>query len=213
MSIAVEPAPAKPKAAPAAKANPNAWLIRWRKWHTWIGLAAGAFFLMIGTTGIYLNHKGTFNGILGVKKGEERKDEHAALDGAKLASLKVDLPQALALAAPHLDGHDIEHVELRSEHGHVIYRFKTHEGPEVTIYADSGKTEAKGNYEMKGGGFDLGKALKDLHTGKIAGDGGKLLIDLVAIFLMILTASGVYLWIVPKLRKRRSAKQRAAAAV
>jgi uncharacterized iron-regulated membrane protein len=57
-------------------------------------------------------------------------------------------------------------------------------------------------------GIDWNKVIKDLHTGKIGGDAGKLLIDFVAVILIILTISGLYLWIIPTLRKRRSARQR-----
>jgi hypothetical protein len=60
--------------------------------------------------------------------------------------------------------------------------------------------------------MDWGKAIKDLHTGKIAGDAGKLLVDIVAGFIIPLTLSGLYLWVVPTLRKRRSSQLRAAVA-
>jgi hypothetical protein len=60
-------------------------------------------------------------------------------------------------------------------------------------------------------GTDWGKIIKDLHTGKLGGLPGKLFVDTVAVILIVLSATGTYLWVVPKYRKWRSARQRATA--
>lgn len=245
--------PAAPRApAPAKKANPNALLMLFRKYHTWLGVAAAGFVVVIAATGIYLNHKDTFRSVLGVP----HKDDHDSggrpgLPGAaELAALGVSLPQAVEAAEPHLGGRPVERVELRPDHGRLVYKVKAVGGPEVVVDAASGAVEVKGGERpapkpekgtkgekgekgkaAKGAkapdtttesdglmaastprGMDWGKAIKDLHTGKIGGDAGKLLVDLVAVILIGLTLSGLYLWAVPALRKRRSARQRAAAA-
>jgi hypothetical protein len=57
--------------------------------------------------------------------------------------------------------------------------------------------------------FNWGKAIKDLHTGKIGGEAGKLLVDGVAVILIVLTLTGLYLWLIPILRKRRTARRQA----
>jgi uncharacterized iron-regulated membrane protein len=252
------PAPAAAPPKPKPKANPNAVLLLFRKYHTWFGVFAAGFVVMIAVTGIYLNHKDTFRSLLGVVKPD---DEHHGPGGrpglptaTELAALPVSFPQALEQAAPHLGDRAVERVELRAEHGRLVYKVKAVGGPEVVVDAATGGTEFKGGEKPekgpderpekgrgpkpKGGekpkpekaekpetalaaaavvpappkGMDWGKAIKDLHTGKIAGDAGKLLIDLVALILIALTVSGLYLWAVPVLRKRRSARQRAAAA-
>lgn len=244
---------------PAAKPNPNARLLQYRKLHTWFGLFAAMFLVMIALTGIYLNHKNTFQPLLELVGAPPKHDEHAGPSGkpgataTDLAALPVSLSQALEKAAPHLGERSVERVELKPEHGRVVYKVKAVGGPEVIVDATTGATEVKGEMkapkptEEKGGkagkpkgdkgekgekkepkdepvytataapdgpkpqpGTDWGKAIKDLHTGKIGGDAGKLLIDLVAAGLVFLTFTGIYLWAVPALRKRRSARQRAA---
>jgi hypothetical protein len=136
---------------------------------------------------------------------------------------------ALTAASNTLGNFLVEKVELKVEKGRWVYKVKAADEREVVIDAHSGVVQTKG--EMKSPKLekqkkedpasmhsepkpmDWGKAIKDLHTGKIGGDAGKLLVDLIAVLLIMLTLSGVYLWVVPTLRKRRSAQKRAAAAV
>lgn len=262
--------PALPK--PKPKANPNALLMLFRKYHTWAGVFAAGFVVTIAITGIYLNHKDTFRSLVGEPTKE---DEHRGPSGkpglpsaSEIAALPIGMTQALDLAAPHLGDQPVEKVELRPEHGRIVYKVRTTTEKEVIIDAHTGAAELKSEYrkpkpeggEKKPDGgekkpeggekkpkpkkepkpeatestepvaataapmpmpmattppvkeMDWGKAIKDLHTGKIGGDAGKLLVDFVAVILIVLTVSGLYLWIVPTLRKRRSARQRAAAA-
>lgn len=249
-----------PAPTPTAKPNPNARLLQYRKLHTWFGLFAAAFLVVIAATGIYLNHKDTFRPLLELAGAPPKGDEHAGPSGkpgttaSELAALPVSLPQALEAAAPHLGDRSVERVELKPEHGRVVYKVKAVGGPEVVVDAATGAAELKGEAKPpkadepkgeKGGkgpkpkgekgnkgepavatasaggpppaeprpdpkGMDWGKAIKDLHTGKIAGDAGKLFVDLVAAGIILLTVTGIYLWAVPALRKRRSARERAA---
>ncbi len=244
-AAAASPPPPRPK-----KANPNALLMAFRKYHSWFGVFAAGFLVMIAVTGIYLNHKDTFRSLVG---GPTKEDEHRGPDGrtglpaaAEIAALTVTMPQAVDAAAPLLADRPVERVELRAEHGRLVYKVKAVEGPEAVVDAQTGAVELKAEKAPpkpkkpkgdKGGeppaaadaaagpqtaatavaaaatgkGMDWGKAIKDLHTGKIGGDAGKLLIDLVAVVLIALTLTGLYLWAVPELRKRRSARLRAAA--
>ena len=228
-----------PAAAPVTKPNPNALLLFWRKAHTWIGLFVGLFLVIVAVTGIYLNHKDTFNGLFGIKKPEKEKEARAELRAnaggtsaggsvADLAALPVSFANALTAADRALVDFAVERVELKAEKGRWVYKVKAFDGREAVIDAHSAAVQTKG--EMKAPKaekekkedrgslpgepkpMDWGKAIKDLHTGKIGGDAGKLLVDLVAVLLVVLTLSGVYLWVVPTLRKRRSAQKRAAAA-
>jgi hypothetical protein len=52
------------------------------------------------------------------------------------------------------------------------------------------------------------KIVTDLHSGKILGTPGKLAIDATAVAMLALTSTGVYLWWLPKLRKRQNARRR-----
>lgn len=70
----------------------------------------------------------------------------------------------------------------------------------------------RGPAAPKKSGYDWGKIIKDLHTGKIGGEAGKLFVDVVAGTIILLTLSGLYLWAVPKLRKRKAERDAAAKA-
>jgi hypothetical protein len=253
------------------KPNPNARLLQFRKLHTWIGLFASVFLILIASTGIYLNHKDTFRPVLefvGAPRKDAAKDYEKKkapspheppgqriLSADELATLPISFAGALETAAMRLNDRPIERVELKPEHGRIVYKIRSVDGPEVIVDAHTGHWELKGerkdskagreNHEKHAKGekderfmnnsargqpdshgaspesgptdspkpkpMDWGKAIKDLHTGKIGGDAGKLFVDLVAVGLIFLTVTGLYLWIIPALRKHRSAKQRAAA--
>ncbi len=239
-----------------AKANPNARLLTYRKLHTWFGLFAAGFLVVIAATGIYLNHMGFFESVLGTGKHESPHAGPAREKGlttAELATLPVGLSAALTEATARLGDRAVERIEVRPESGTVVYKIKAVGGPEVVIDARSGHSEVRGQSKPEkaekgdksargekgqkataGGkaetkaapvvvdapqpearparsGVDWGKAIRDLHTGKIGGEAGKLLVDLVAVGIILLTLTGVYMWAVPTLRKRRSARQRAVA--
>ena len=55
---------------------------------------------------------------------------------------------------------------------------------------------------------DWGKIILDLHTGKIGGEAGKIVMSLAALMLMFLTASGVYMWLKPVFIRRRNSRAR-----
>ncbi len=261
------------------KPNPNARLLQFRKLHTWFGLFASVFLILIASTGIYLNHKDTFRPALeflgaprkNAEKDSEKKKDNSphenpgkpTISAHELATLPISFAAALKTAAMHLNDRPIERVEVKPEHGRTVYKIRTVGGPEVIVDAHSGDWELKGEKKAapadentaekpapgakspkpKGGkdekflknstggppdspaavpvsestdapkpkSIDWGKAIKDLHTGKIGGDAGKLVVDLVAVGLILLTLTGLYLWTIPTLRKRRSARHRAAA--
>ncbi len=65
-----------------------------------------------------------------------------------------------------------------------------------------------GEKGTKSAGLNWAKIVDDLHTGKILGTPGKLLIDFTSGTIIALTLTGIYLWGVPMLRKRQSARQR-----
>lgn len=251
------PTTVAPKGQAPQKKNPNALLILFRKYHTWFGLFAGGFIVMIALTGIYLNHKSTFQFLLPQSpkaKGEPPSAMAASgkiglPDTQQLAALPLTMLGALEQAQTHLGERPIERIELRNEKGQLVYKIKSIDGPEVIIAIESNAIEIKGekrqppkpkkdqpenkkpenekpersvaesspaalpvdsaNGKVNAKGIDWGKAIKDLHTGKIGGDAGKLLIDAVAVLLILLTISGVYLWIVPTLRKRKAAQRNA----
>jgi len=54
---------------------------------------------------------------------------------------------------------------------------------------------------------DWGKILMDLHAGKIGGEIGKAIMSAVALLLLLLTVSGVYVWLKPSLIRRRNRQE------
>jgi hypothetical protein len=209
--------------------RPKNWLlIKIREWHTWLGVALSGFVVLVCATGIYLNHKDLF-------KPAEEKPEPPQMAGKpeqpkgpptvgsadELAQLPIGFDRVLRLAREQWGDTALERVELKAEKGQVVYKVKAGPGRELIIDAQSGALAAKeGHHEehrgpdgaRTGGGINWGKLMMDLHTGKLVGGPGKLLVDLTSFTIIVLTLTGVYLWAVPLWRKRQSARERAAAA-
>lgn len=214
---------------PSAPRSKNWLLTKFRNWHTQAGMIVAVFLLVVGFTGIFLNHKPFFLGLVGLEtKREMAKEkpmprekksagEHAELrlDSA-LSGQPVGFDKAIGLARERWGDQRIEKIELKEERGELNYRIKQKDGPELIISAISGEVIEKGHYENLGKpgpdgkaarGFDWGKLALDLHTGKIVGDAGKLVMSSASFIMLTLTLTGIYLWAVPKWRKRQAARQ------
>jgi hypothetical protein len=201
----------------------NWLLIKFREYHTWLGLGAALFIVSTALTGIFLNHKDLIPG-WEKKKPEMRQSAAALTPSTALDQLPVSFSQALTKSSVLL-GPDaaLEHIQLKDEHGTLIYKVKLMEHDhekEVWVNAHTGDATLKDGYAMTTGAgsaeetqrTNWNKIINDIHTGKIAGTAGKLVIDLCAIILAALTISGIYLWWIPKLRKKQSQRQAAAKA-
>jgi uncharacterized iron-regulated membrane protein len=200
-----------------------------RQWHKWGGLIAGAFLIVVGASGIVLNYKKPIFTALGLErdakemkaggkmdkpvKNNARSARFTTANGMSAATVTVD--QALALARETWGDVRLERIELKDEHGELIYKIKERGGAELWVNAATGNHFVKGEYERvkaKPGGevmartTDWGKILIDLHTGKIGGEVGKTIMSLAALLLLLLTFSGVYLWLKPLLIRRQKAK-------
>jgi uncharacterized iron-regulated membrane protein len=223
---------------PAPK--PKHWLLaKSRQWHLWGGLIAAIFLLIVGATGIVLNYKKPIFTALGIERdGKEMKDmKPAGGDYAKseqrdksagklttttgFAAATVSVDQALTLARENLGDVALERIELKNEHGTLLYKIKSRSGEELQINAATGAHYLKGEYEkvkaspdgaVMARTTDWGKIMIDLHTGKIGGEVGKALMTIAAVILLLLTLSGVYMWLKPVLIRRENAKAKARAA-
>lgn len=131
-----------------------------------------------------------------------------------LTTHSVSFVQALVRARELWGDIPIKHVHLSDERGTLIYKIKTYEEDrEIQVNASTGvltektgytqNTQAHGGAEMKRD-INWGKVMKDLHTGKVGGELGKLLTDFTSVSIIVLTLTGMYLWVVPKWRKRQS---------
>lgn len=204
---------------PAIKSRPKNWLlIKFREWHIWLGVAMSLFILTVCFTGIYLNHKDLFHTDMGAVK-KMNGSSGKLTTASHLEMYGVSFVQALAKAKSIWGDIPIEHIQLKDERGMMIYKIKAGEGREIIVDAASGVITEKNDYHEYTRSFpgfegkksyNWDKIFIDLHTGKLWGDTGKLVVDLTSIVIIGLTITGIYLWIVPKWRKRQAAKMAAA---
>lgn len=207
--------------------RPKNWLLlKIREWHTWGGVALSLVIVLVCLTGIYLNHEDWFDGHDhgehgGKGLGAAAPESSALSAGTDLGTLTIGFSQALALAAIHL-GPDapLEHIQLKDEHGMLVYKVKTPKSPgperEAIIDVATGAVTLKRKDQyvarMPGGEerLDWGRLMKDLHTGKFfGGEMGRLLVDVTSVVIIVLTVTGIYLWWIPLRRKRESRRQAA----
>jgi hypothetical protein len=128
--------------------------------------------------------------------------------------MPVELERALEVARLQWGDVALERIELKHERGEMIYKIKRKGGDELWVNAVTGSHFVKGEYKRMskpGRGdsapalrTDWGKILLDLHTGKIGGEAGKAVMSLVALGLLFLTASGIYMWAKPLLIRRQN---------
>lgn len=223
-----------PKSAPKSK---NWLLAKSRQWHAWGGLLAALFLLVVGATGIVLNYKKPIFTALGLEKTPPARESKPAPPSERFNDAKppagsrfttetglnaaaIPVAEALALARNEWGDAPLERIELKDEHGELLYKVKRKGGPELWINAVTGSFFVKAEYEKvmktRAGDppvrqFDWGKLMLDLHTGKIGGEAGKAIMSFVALVLLFLSASGVYMWAKPILIRRRNAQTRAVA--
>ncbi len=202
---------------------------QFRRWHKWGGVTAGLLLLILGTTGIVLNYKQPIFARLGIESRRGERDA-SPLPAAKspgqvkfttdagVSGGVVDFAGALAIARAEWGDVPLERAELRSERGAVSYRFRKSGGAELWVNAADGTHLAKGEYERIGKAgpdgvparqTDWGRILIDLHTGKIGGEIGKAVVSFAALILLLLTLSGVYLWVKPLLIRRENRRRAA----
>ena len=115
----------------------------------------------------------------------------------------------------------LERVELRSDRGSVTYRFRKSGGAELWVDAADGTHLIKGEYERIGTAgadgvptrqTDWGKILIDVHTGRIGGQVGKAVMSTAALILLLLTLSGLYMWVKPILIRFQNARAKTSTA-
>jgi uncharacterized iron-regulated membrane protein len=201
-----------------------------RQWHKWGGLVAGLFLLIVGATGIVLNYKQPIFSALGLEKkfpkpepgkgGEPKTAKAEFSTGTGLAGLPVSLERALEIARAEWGDVRLERIELKTERGETLYKIKQKGGSELLVNAATGTHFTKGEYERVGKAgadgtpvraTDWGKIMIDLHTGKIGGEVGKAIMTIAAVLLLLLTLSGVYMWLKPLLIRRQNAQAKARA--
>lgn len=218
-----------PTAATAPVKSKNWLLMKSRQLHTWGGLIASAFLLVVGATGILLNYEKPIFRAFGIQKDAPpvssasqlattpAKSRLTTATGLNAAAFGAE--QAINLARTTWGNAELERIELKAEQGELVWKVKARAGSELIINATTGNYVMKGEYERLGKpgadgkpvrSFDWGKLALNLHTGKIGGEIGKAVMTVAAAVLLFLTVSGIYLYAKPVLIRRVNARARAA---
>jgi uncharacterized iron-regulated membrane protein len=156
--------------------------------HLWLGVVFTIVLTAISITGVLLNHKRGLGLMPDVVHGP---------DGELAAALPLSRLAAIALAAvPPRDSLDVgfvDRMDVRPSDGFVKVRLRDAASTEVTVDLTTGRILHIG---QRGDAF-----LEKVHSGEIFGERGILLSDAGAIALVITLITGIWLWLVPKLRR------------
>ncbi|MCX7871827.1 MAG: PepSY domain-containing protein [Verrucomicrobiae bacterium] len=195
----------------------NRLLFLFRKYHSFIGLIAAVFLCIVGLTGAVLNYKKSIFGALGLESDgklvKENQGRNFNIGSVRIDNLPVSFAHALEVAKQKFNDENYEKIELKCENGVWVYKIKIQGKGELWINAETGESFKKGEYKkavIDGSGrplergTDWGKLLIDLHTGKIGGEFGKALITFVAICLLFLSVSGVYVYLKPLFMRNKN---------
>jgi hypothetical protein len=155
--------------------------------HLWVGVVATLLTLLIAVTGIALNHKRG----LGLMPDPDRPGAVALDASLPLASLEGRAREALAATGAPSDV-AVDRMDVRPGHGLIKVRFDDADVTEVTLALTDGALIHVGPRK------DV--FMEKLHSGEIFGAGWVLLSDGAAVALILLAASGLWLWLFPRFR-------------
>lgn len=179
--------------------------------HLWLGVLFTVVLTVISLTGIALNHKRGL-GLMPDVPHEPTAPFAAALSldslgaialaaapaagaanggptSARADATAADAPAADAAAADRRAS-SIDRMDVRPRDGYVKVRLRDPASTEVTVDLASGRVLHVG---ARGDVF-----LERLHSGEALGDGWVLLSDAGAVALVVLLATGYWLWLAPK---------------
>lgn len=214
---------------------PRHRLLAWaRRWHAWAGLFAALFLLVVAATGALLNYKRPVLSALGLEPMEPAQPSRTKASPSRptpdvpgfnastgLAAARIPASEALATAREKLGDVALDRIELKREAGTLVWKIKAVDEREVVIDTATGASRLKGRFEKvaprgtpgtatRGTSTDWGRIALDLHTGKIGGEAGKAFMTAMAVVLIFLSLSGVYLWAKPLFVRRANARARGA---
>ncbi len=192
--------------APKRRPNKNRLLIKFRRWHLWGGLLFSLLILTIAVTGILINHKDLF-----FHGGKKEGPTGLLTSTTDFESIPISFDRALELTRDHYGDVWLDKIELKDEHGRLIYKISRGHGKNVRIDAQTGEMSSKYGVSLTSNGktsLDWGKIVADLHNGKIFGTFGKLTADVASAAIIVLVLTGIYLWGIPLLRKKRNKGER-----
>jgi len=153
--------------------------------HLWLGVTAGVVLIVVSVTGVLLNHK---RGL-----GLMPDIEHTPTAPFESSLPLHALVEAAALhAGDDVAGTGVDRMDVRPRDGLVKVRFRDRNVTEVTVDLASGTVLHMGE---RNDAF-----LEKLHSGEIFGARWVLLSDFAAAAALLLTVTGLWLWLMPKAR-------------
>ncbi len=152
--------------------------------HLWLGVMTTALVVVIGVTGLLLNHKRAL--------GLMPDAEHGSGGQLEEALPLAEIVDAARDGVPSLAEPGVDRMDVRPDDGLVKVRFEDRHATEVTVDFYSGEILTVGPRN------DV--FLERLHSGEVFGDGWVLLSDIAAVALVVLLVSGYWLWLYPRSR-------------
>lgn len=153
--------------------------------HLWTGVLVTVLVLTIAVTGILLNHKKTL--------GFQPSPENASPASLEASLSLADLADRARGAHPGGEDVPIDRMDVRPDDGVVKVRFDDPGTTEIALALDDGRVLTSAPRE------DV--FLERLHSGEIFGDGWIVLSDAAAGALLLLTLSGIWIWLFPRWRQ------------
>ena len=183
MTETLSRAPVSPPARPRPHRMPRVMFYA----HLWLGVLFTVVLFVLAVTGIVLNHKRGL-GLMPDVAHESSAPFAAARPLAELAET------AVAASGVTGEGAQVDRMDVRPSKGYVKVRLSDARTTEVTVDLATGAVVHVG---ARGDVF-----LEQLHSGEAFGSRWVLLTDAAAVALVILLASGYWLWLHPRWRRR-----------
>lgn len=181
--------------------------------HGWLGALILPWIFMAGLTGFYMNHeKLVLSWFPGNGAGSSEQFQHVTGAGP------VELNEARAIATNAVAGMSYAPNKTKDYRGTDIYRFKA--GSRNTIYVDKDSGGYWHLHRYKITSFDhlgnklgselrWGRILSSIHERGFVGESlGRWLADMTAIALMLFSASGIFIFLSPRIRRAKNRRAR-----
>jgi hypothetical protein len=184
--------------------------------HGWLGALILPWVFLAGLTGLYLNNEKL---VLSVFPKNTAGDGAQFLDIAGAAP--VDLEAATLIANKAVAGMAYTPNNTTRYRGASIYRFRAGSNNTIYIDRDTGGYWHLRRYKISsfdkdgnrlGTEYRWGRILSSIHERGFVGNAlGRWLADITAVALMVFSASGIVLFVSPRIRRAKNRRARSAA--
>ena len=188
-----------------------------RLWHKWVGVVAAVAMISFAITGIMLNNKEAFGlkpkPVAMAKEPGKEKDMKPKANhlpefttATSLLSLPVSFEQAMAIGKKELGQAKLDKIELKNEKGWLHYKVQTLDKPHSQVLVDAASGAVMVRKPEPGAAASLEGFVMDLHHFNFWGGKYKIVADLFAGSLALLTASGLWIFYRQETSMRRAKK-------